>query len=535
MRQCQTEAMASKRAAQVAMLRSRRRQCSFCFGLQTATLAAVYVWLLVAVRQYLAAVAQNKLYEGFVPHSLLEVEVGSKESVLAKAYRRQALKYHPDKNSGPGALDKYLLIRKAYEALTIPEAMENMKTYGNPDGPQFVQLFAVASFIKDKEASRVNGKMTYKNFMFRAADLQVNMLGILVGILCMMLVFSIPSPISDKGQCQLSSLGLARETAVSSLHSAAGVHVAGLVRILLQSNRHKGACCAKRPQLQDLAEIHDSLPTGLSNGMCKGGDELAATLFLVHVCRRRDLLSVLAMSTLDDALAHWAKIAEALVPLAAEECSIKVLEAAIRLQRCILQAVDLESTSSGAGELLQIPHFDESAARAWQEQQRSRPGLQGFLDQSDRERRTALANLGPQALTDVEEFARVVPRLEIEKPVVSGVGGQPLQEGEVGKLEIMLRRRNLQRQEAAGYVHAPLFPSASVLEAWWLVLESPDGEAAPLACMRTTNPGQSFREELQFVVPKAGKFTCRLRVMCESYAGVDVTRQISLSASRADA
>jgi len=148
-------------------------------------LAFLWLWLVSVTRQYRAALAQNILYEGFDPYVILGVQADTIGSELNKAYRREAFKYHPDKNRDESAVDKFLLARKAYESLTEPEAIENFKRYGNPDGPQFVQLFAMPSFIVDKDASRVDGKKRYKPFFYRSADLQFQALGVAIALLAM--------------------------------------------------------------------------------------------------------------------------------------------------------------------------------------------------------------------------------------------------------------------------------------------------------------------------------------------------------------
>jgi len=63
-------------------------------------------------------------------YNILGVSRDATEADLKKAYRKLALKYHPDKNKEPGATDKFKEIGAAYEVLNDPQKREIYNKYG---------------------------------------------------------------------------------------------------------------------------------------------------------------------------------------------------------------------------------------------------------------------------------------------------------------------------------------------------------------------------------------------------------------------
>ena len=63
-------------------------------------------------------------------YKMLGVAKGATEEEIKKAYRKMALKYHPDKNKSPGAEDKFKEIAEAYEVLSDPQKKEMYDKYG---------------------------------------------------------------------------------------------------------------------------------------------------------------------------------------------------------------------------------------------------------------------------------------------------------------------------------------------------------------------------------------------------------------------
>lgn len=63
-------------------------------------------------------------------YKILGLARGVNEDDIKKAYRKMALKYHPDKNKAPGAEEKFKEIAEAYEVLSDKRKREIYDQYG---------------------------------------------------------------------------------------------------------------------------------------------------------------------------------------------------------------------------------------------------------------------------------------------------------------------------------------------------------------------------------------------------------------------
>ena len=73
-------------------------------------------------------------------YQLLGVSKNASDDEIKKAYRKMALKYHPDKNSEPGAEDKFKEISEAYEVLSDKDKRAAFDRFGS-EGIEFQRRF----------------------------------------------------------------------------------------------------------------------------------------------------------------------------------------------------------------------------------------------------------------------------------------------------------------------------------------------------------------------------------------------------------
>ncbi|XP_061300427.1 dnaJ homolog subfamily B member 1-like, partial [Pezoporus flaviventris] len=55
---------------------------------------------------------------------------GASSEDVRRAYRRQALRFHPDKNKEPGAEERFKEVAEAYDVLSDPKKREIFDKYG---------------------------------------------------------------------------------------------------------------------------------------------------------------------------------------------------------------------------------------------------------------------------------------------------------------------------------------------------------------------------------------------------------------------
>ena len=82
-------------------------------------------------------------------YETLGISRGASEDEIKKAYRKMALKYHPDKNKSPGAEAKFKEIAEAYEVLSDPKKKSTYDQFGEDGLKGGIGGFQGATFQGD--------------------------------------------------------------------------------------------------------------------------------------------------------------------------------------------------------------------------------------------------------------------------------------------------------------------------------------------------------------------------------------------------
>lgn len=81
-------------------------------------------------------------------YKTLGISKGATDEDIKKAYKKQALKWHPDKNKSAAAEEKFKEIAEAYEVLSDPKKREVYDQYGEEGNVSFL-LRLIAFFLTE--------------------------------------------------------------------------------------------------------------------------------------------------------------------------------------------------------------------------------------------------------------------------------------------------------------------------------------------------------------------------------------------------
>jgi translocation protein SEC63 len=468
----------------------------------TVGLSLVFVWLMISV-------STNGEVQTFDPFAILEIDAAADAKVIKKAYRKLSLQYHPDKNPGDRAAEaKFMMISKAYEALTDEQAKENWQKYGNPDGKQSLEVgLGLPSFLLDS---------SYRNL-------------VLIGYLIIMVVivpFSVWTYYSDSSK--YGEKDVMYDT-YAWFHHCLSEHVKknelpeALAGAAEFRKRNLPRTAEEREAVNTLAkQLRGLVPRPkYSHPVCMKGNMLLHT----HLLRKTSLLSEQWLDDLRYMLRRSTGLIDAMISVCKHQDWLQAAINCIGFGQYVTQAMWIKGSP-----LLQIPHFTEEQVKECVTGKANTPigTVQEYRDLPDEEK-MGMSNFSKTQKKDVMDYLnRIFPNVEVGARVfVDDDEDSNIYENDLVTVEVTLLRRNLAEGQRAGLVHAPLFPFPK-MEAWWIILGQLRG-GKTISIEKVGNSSMKVVHQIKFLAPPKGEYEFDLLVMPNGYIGCDQTLQIKMT------
>ena len=486
----------SSMKAKVSAVRSAQSASSYLrsSGGFARLLIIAIVWGLVALIVGSMGGATDAGIKSFDPYRILEIVSGATEADIKRAYRKQSLRYHPDKNpDDPLANANFIQVAKAYAALTDEGARKNYEKYGNPDGPQTMKVgIGLPRIFLVKE-----NQVLFLVIFFLA----------ILGLVPMLFILYYQK---------------------QKLYEANGVMVETLRFLsyyLNEATRLKNAsellaCSAESRLLEsvanskEVAALADAVEDGKKGQFIKNPVVFKNKVLLTaHMQRLHSVLSKNLLKDLNALLSVAPKIVHSMVEISLVRGWAVTAMSMVEFLRCLVQGVDGSKESS----LLQIPHFSQETLKHVTKGKGAAASLSDFLLQAS-DQRKGLVDFSQEQISDVDGFIKSLGKTEIEAKA-SVADEKEFVVGDIVTVEVSIDRTHLKEGQMQGPVHAPLFPGAK-FEEWWIFLVEP--ETGNCICHDRIRGGEKITSaKLRFRLGAPGRKQFFVHVMNDSYLGLD--------------
>lgn len=464
----------------------------------TLALTLIFIWLAVSV-------STDGEVNSFDPFSILEIDSGSDAKAIKKAFRSLSLKYHPDKNPGDRAAEaKFMMVSKAYEALTNEEARENWEKYGNPDGKQSLEVsIGLPDFLLDS-GNRNVVLVIYLIFM--------------VGVIpfCVWSYYSDSSKFGEKDVMY---------DTYSWFHYTLNEHslIKSLPEAMAGAAEFRKRNVPSASDKGDIGQLMSSVKTQMQKPKFQHPVVVKGNVLLhSHVTRQSDNIT---NSTLTEDLKYMLKYSTSLVDAMISVCKQQdLLQTAlncIEYGQLLTQGMWVKDSN-----LLQLPHFTQEEVKHCQKGKGKVNSIVQYRDLPDDEKK-GMATFSSQQKEDVLKTLQMLPDISVETKVyVDDDEDDKVYEGDLCTIRVIITRNNLKDGEKAGLVHAPRFPYPKQ-EAWWIMMGTNQGKIVHIE--KVGNPNKKFSHEIKFLAPPVGSYNFDIYVKSNAYVGFDHKEQVSLT------
>lgn len=477
------------------LLKNRSFLINFIF---TAVLTIIFVWLLVSV-------SMDGEVNTFDPFAILEIDSGADTKAIKKAYRSLSLKFHPDKNPGNRAAEaKFMMLAKAYEALTDEESKRNFELHGNPDGKQSLEVsIGLPTFLLDSN-NRNLVLMVYLIFMV---------------VLVPFGVYTYYSNSSKFGEKDVMY------DTYSWFHYTLNEHslIKSLPELMAGSAEFR-----KRNMPKDAAEksaigkLMNSVRANMqkpkyNHPVCVKGN----VLLHAYLLRKTDALTTDLKEDLRHMLRLSSSLLDAMISVCQHQDSLQTASNCIEYGQYLAQAMWVKDNA-----LLQLPHFTADEIKHVEKAKTPCTSIAEYRDLPD-DQKKGMANFTDAQKKDVDEYMKLFPDISVESKVYcEDDEDDKVYEGDLCTVKVTITHNNVGDDEKIGLAHAPLFPYPKQ-SAWWVILGTKEGKIINIEKIVATEKVVSH--SIKFLAPRVGEYNFDLWVKSSAYIGCDYKDTVSLT------
>jgi translocation protein SEC63 len=465
----------------------------------TVFFTIIFIWLLLSV-------TTDGQVNSFDPFGILEIDTGADSKVIKKAYRSLSLKYHPDKNPGNRAAEaKFMMVSKAYEALTDETAKENWEKYGNPDGKQSMEVsIGLPEFFLNSD----NRNLVLLVYL-------VIMVGVIPAA-----VWTYYSDSSKYGEKDVMY------DTYSWFHHSLSEHtlVKFLPEVLAGSaefrKRNVTKTASEREAIGSLmTKVRaNMIKPKFNHPVCIKGN----VLMHAHLLRKTELLTAQEAGDLKYMLRYSTSLIDAMISVCKHQDSLQTAVNCIEFGQFVTQAMWTKDSA-----LLQLPHFTEEEVKHCEKGKTAKIATIKEYKELPDEQKKGMANFSEDQKKDVMNYLNIFPDITVETKIsVEDDEDDRVYEGDLCTIAVTITRNNLKEGEKTGLVHAPRFPFPRK-EAWWVIVGQVK-EGKIISIEKVGNPNQVVVHKIKFLAPPKGKYEFDLFVKSNGYVGVDEKLAISM-------